>query len=286
MHEVDKLARNFVGNDDTIEIYDNFPSKRKYAPKIAEIVNKFIPKIDNSHSSHNEQMLKSEGYITIKNFLSKSEIDEFKNIVNGLEGYNAHCPHHSDVVPRKYNENYEFNTCSYYPHEFLKNKLFLKLATDPETLSLVQSYLGCFPTIYSINSWWHKFNGTVYDTQIFHRDTDDFKFLCFFLYLTDVDDENGPHVYCPKSHINMPLQQPKSIKGKAGTLIIADTFSMHKGNPLVSGERLVLWWRYGMYANNQYFMSENDKGKVDACDVFSHVEKNQHNEYLLRLFTK
>ena len=32
MHEVDKVARNFVGNDDTIEIYDNFPSKRKYAP--------------------------------------------------------------------------------------------------------------------------------------------------------------------------------------------------------------------------------------------------------------
>jgi hypothetical protein len=41
-----------------------------------------------------------------------------------------------------------------------------------------------------------------------------------------------------------------------------------------------------MYANNQYFMSQNEKGKVDSSEVFNHVEKNQHNEYLLRLFTK
>lgn len=286
MHIVDKEAKDCVGAENTIEIYDNFQSKRKFAPKVAEIVNRHIPKVPDVHANHNEQMLKMNGYITINNFLSNDEVLELKKIVDGLEGYNAHCPHHSDLVPRVYDENYEFNTCSYYPHEFLKNKLFLKLATDPQTLSLVQSYLGCFPTIYSINSWWHKFNGSVYDTQIFHRDTDDFKFLCFFLYLTDVNENNGPHVYCPKSHLNIPLQQPKSITGKAGTLIIADTFSMHKGNPLVSGERLVLWWRYGMYANNQYFMSQNEKGKVDASDIFNHIERNQHNEYLLRLFTK
>jgi len=93
--------------------------------------------------------------------------------------------------------------------------------------------------------------------QEFHYDYDAFNFLKVFIYLTDVDDDSGPHQFVEGSHHSFPLNpkqlaelpthfritegQVKSIypqkrivthQGPAGSIIIEDTSGFHRGKPL------------------------------------------------------
>ena len=85
----------------------------------------------------------------------------------------------------------------------------------------------------------------------------------FFIYLTDVDTENGPHVFVRGSHrANLPstanlrsrgyVRIPDSdvvaalgkdnvveLCGKRGTVLAVDTMGFHKGKPLIAGHRLM-----------------------------------------------
>jgi hypothetical protein len=101
-----------------------------------------------------------------------------------------------------------------------------------------------------------------------HRDSffDQFKAI---LYLTDVTEENGPFEFLLGSHrmrkkledrlaYRMPLHTPRVTEesvaaliareperrrvalGSAGTLVLADTTGIHRGRPLVAGERIAL----------------------------------------------
>ena len=99
--------------------------------------------------------------------------------------------------------------------------------------------------------------------QIFHRDLDDFKFAKFFIYLTDVEQDDGPHVYVKKSHKpnfkdtlrdkflihrvedkNISKRFKESdvaeIHGKAGTIFFEDTYGYHKGMPPTKKARLLM----------------------------------------------
>jgi len=87
-----------------------------------------------------------------------------------------------------------------------------------------------------------------------------------FLYLSDVDDVSGPFNYVKGSnygnkwHSTFPLREEKpftprmqdeevesvipekyriSFKGKAGTIILADTMGLHKGGYCLEDERLM-----------------------------------------------
>lgn len=102
-----------------------------------------------------------------------------------------------------------------------------------------------------------------------HRDTMGRRQLKYILYLTDVDVSNGAFEYVPGSHrpkdkwrinkfLGKPLSNPrytnedietvmkelgyqsKKVIGKAGTLLIADTSGLHRGSPLLQGERVAL----------------------------------------------
>ena len=72
----------------------------------------------------------------------------------------------------------------------------LALANDPQLLALAAGYIGCTPTISAIMLRWSFPNDAPgAGVQAFHRDSDDWRFLKIFIYLTDVDEGAGPHVY-------------------------------------------------------------------------------------------
>ena len=94
---------------------------------------------------------------------------------------------------------------------------------------------------------------------MYHWDMDRLFFLKFFFYLTDVTPETGPHVFVAGSHGSKPpaLRQDRryednevtphyaaeairTICGPRGTIFAADTRALHKGQPVVLGERLAL----------------------------------------------
>lgn len=136
------------------------------------------------------------------------------------------------------------------------------IANDTDTLSLVEAYLGCRPTVASIGLRWSFANSkTKGQAQNFHRDLDDWRSIKYFIYLTDVTPDTGPHIYVKGSH-RTPLRfraRPyleseisnvyggravEMVSGPAGHAFIADTLGIHCGAPPRTGPRLILQIQY------------------------------------------
>lgn len=162
---------------------------------------------------------------------------------------------------------------AYYPIEtLLAAPEVLRMANSPRILQLVENVFGCVPTISDINCWWlrHDFDFEVakirHDFYVetrknYHRDIDDWSVLRYFIYLTDVDKQHGPHSYIPGSH-NRVLNHRRSVDldkayrqlyerridvtGAAGTGILMDPFGLHRGIVPAAGDRLILAVSYSL----------------------------------------
>lgn len=149
----------------------------------------------------------------------------------------------------------------YDPQQLLESQDIEDLVTDQSFLAIAQEYFGCRPILDNVNMWWSApfdKKGTSEAAQMYHFDLDRIKFLKFFIYLTDVDSDNGPHCYVKgthkrkarallsegrRTHEEMAKWYSKSdmveLCGEKGTIIISDTIGFHKGKPLVKGHRLI-----------------------------------------------
>jgi hypothetical protein len=103
--------------------------------------------------------------------------------------------------------------------------------------------------------------------QQFHFDLDRLRFVKLFVYLSDVDERTGPHVYVRGSHRLKPAHlrrdgrhadevveqaypgRAEPITGDRGSMFLADTLGLHKGLELVDGHRLVfqLEWATSLF---------------------------------------
>jgi hypothetical protein len=131
------------------------------------------------------------------------------------------------------------------------------LADDPVLRWIAARYLGTIPRLIGVNLWWSypvvsSPEERNHAAQMFHYDLDDFKFLKFFFYLTDVDEYSGPHVVIKGTHRRKTFtstldrlkvrrytdqeiaamyasDQILPIVGPAGTGFAEDTIAIHKG---------------------------------------------------------
>lgn len=142
--------------------------------------------------------------------------------------------------------------------------LIVALINAPEVLSLAGAYLGCCPTLSSVGlRWSFPSAAEATDVQRFHRDPDDWRFVKLFVYLTDVDENSGPHVYVQGSHrASVALRArshdltqiektygPKAaitVTGPRGTAFMADTAGIHMGMPPSNQPRLMLVAQYSL----------------------------------------
>lgn len=163
-----------------------------------------------------------------------------------------------DRLPRDATSvNFPLQTVLECPH-------VLALANHPLPLHIATGYLGCLPTLSSIGLRWSlPGQGKGEDTQRFHRDTDDWRSLKLFIYLTDVDAGAGPHMFVAGSHRERaPIRSRlytaeeierrygsialKVITGRAGTSFIADTHGVHAGPIPREQPRLMLMVGYSL----------------------------------------
>ena len=143
-----------------------------------------------------------------------------------------------------------------------------KLENDPGILAIAAKYLGAPPIHIASEIWWSfPVEGTQMDqlkaAQVFHYDLDDYRFIKFFFYLTDVDLSSGPHILIRGSHKNKPLSHQLlgvrcaskpdqeivdcygaenlvTITGPAGMGFAEDATCFHKGTLPTQRERLLL----------------------------------------------
>jgi hypothetical protein len=155
-----------------------------------------------------------------------------------------------------------------------RSALIARLTEDPLLLEVAARYLRTVPKFVGVSLWWSY--PTLSDAisrhraaQMFHFDLDDFKFIKFFFYLTDVDASSGPHVIVRATHREKRQvrrgdalrvrrysddevvaaygkDRIVSITGPAGTGFIEDTLCIHKGEPPTGRERLVLQVQYAL----------------------------------------
>jgi hypothetical protein len=159
----------------------------------------------------------------------------------------------------------EIATADYPLQTVLSCPAIVDLINAPAVLNLAGAYLGCSPTLSSVGLRWSfpTANAPRRDVQRFHRDPDDWRFLKLFVYLTDVDQESGPHVYVRGSHratggIRARAYDDRTVErrygsasitpvtGKAGTAFMADTSGIHMGMPPRGRPRLMLAAQYSL----------------------------------------
>jgi hypothetical protein len=207
--------------------------------------------------------LKEIGFSPLKNIIDKKIMADITNYLFGKKIYD------------KYDKSKKMfdlgsvpewaNTGSYSDETLLECPHILRLANNPSILSVVSEYLGAKPTISNITLW-HSFPSKDHkpkNAEYFHRDVDDFKFVKVFIYLSDVGEENGPHVYVDGSSRSMKLldikryadeevfshfgtEKKRVVLGKKGDAFIEDTYGLHRGTPVKIGIRTVLQFEYSL----------------------------------------
>jgi hypothetical protein len=145
-----------------------------------------------------------------------------------------------------------------------------ELLADPSLLTVAANYLGCTPVLGMVVMRWSFPSSrapSVDLAQYFHWDDDWIRWLKFFIYLTDVDDGSGPHVYIRGSHragtkprellargyarISDKDMKPfypdasvVTLEAPRGTLFAGDTRCWHKGLNPSRSRRLLLQFNY------------------------------------------
>jgi hypothetical protein len=142
---------------------------------------------------------------------------------------------------------------------------------DPCIIKIAAHYLQSKPILQGTNMWWSFATNASEEersnaAQMYHMDLDDYRFVKFFFYLTDVDENSGPHVIVKGTHENkkiwhqLKLQRlsdleiiesygPENINticGSAGHGFIEDTLCFHKGYPPQDRDRLVIQVEFGL----------------------------------------
>ena len=137
-----------------------------------------------------------------------------------------------------------------------------EFATDPGLALVAQRYLEQPVIMDEVAFWWTttaRSDDADLNAQLFHQDRDRLSFLKYFIYLTDVTPETGPHVYVRGTHRKLPASLRRDgrksddaingaglgsavteLTGPAGTLMAVDTIGLHKGKTPRGGDRLAL----------------------------------------------
>lgn len=241
---------------------------------------------DGAKEKHINNLIK-EGYTVLDYKLSPEKVDE---IIKYSEKINCYDTYRDASAPIDLlNPPIETQVAYYSRPDLVKFKPILDIANDPAILQVVQEFLEAKPTISNINMWW-SFGGRkqAEHAQLFHRDFDDWKFCKLFIYLTDVDENSGPHIYVRKSSASPKYRKIRrysdeeiekafgkenilSFTATKGAAFMVDTYGFHKGLLPKAKNRLLLQIQYSM---NPIGIENYTPLKVD---------KVQHNKYINRL---
>ncbi|MGR3811431.1 phytanoyl-CoA dioxygenase family protein [Jiulongibacter sp. NS-SX5] len=140
----------------------------------------------------------------------------------------------------------------------------VRLANNDKILSIVGNFFKCTPTLDSVQAWW-SLNGheSPQEAEYYHRDNDGLKFVKFFMYLTDVDDGSGPHLFVKGSHlVAKGLERRRydddeiialfgeenvvKFTGSRGLAFLENTYGFHKGQMPNRDRRLLVQFRYSI----------------------------------------
>jgi hypothetical protein len=230
--------------------------RRQAADRLAAMLPHSPPEAIAGHDEDAEAVAR-DGFVFLEPLISRPQIDEVRAYLAEHDARDRYRPHlgsfkaPDNVPPETHVSDYSQPVILGAPH-------LLAIANHPRVLAIVEKVLGAKPTIGSLSLWWStpSRTGEPEHAELFHRDVDDLRFLKLFVYLTDVDEDSGPHIYAAGSH-RMPVlsniarfpeaevvaavgaERIKRFTGPAGTTFIENTYGLHRGLPPTKRPRLV-----------------------------------------------
>lgn len=193
-------------------------------------------------------IIDTKGYHVIKNLFSVEEIDNLYEKTKKYFVVDDKTQHRHKKVDQPL-----INSPEIIPYVF--NDYSLKIAL---------SYMKCYPAIGTLNFRKSFVNDLEEEgVQMFHIDPNSPRFLKFFLYLNDVDEQGGP--FCivegsnhskhhnryeyhrwPEEEIikHYGKNSIKQITANKGDMIVASTSCYHRGVKCISNERTMLTLNY------------------------------------------
>lgn len=222
-----------------LQLRTSAPFRHQIAELVATAINKnleFTPPTDAASGAH-FGTLQSEGYTRLGQLLAPQQVDDVVRHFLSRPCYNAHVSCSSDKVPRLVGQGAEeFHYGSYPLADVIDAPHLLELANSPLLLNIAARYLGCTPTLYSLNAWWSfSGHGRASSSQEFHRDDDDYKFCTLFVFLTDVGLRSGAHLYIRRSHRLELIEAivrdvaPKFLQRTGRPLTVQDVYGQGAG---------------------------------------------------------
>ncbi len=225
--------------------------------------------------------------------IKQKPLEEIKHFAdNNLAFANSHpkhgfYPHNKEKLERCINE--EIQKSAYFHSRTLCDAI-KEISLSPLLERIAKSYLGHAAKMTSTNLWWTYPANVDEETKsknalFFHRDVDDFGFLKFFFYISNVTKNDGSHEYVLNS-LNPSLKEIFfeeglkikrfddeeiiqrygkeniiNIEGAAGSGFAEDTFGFHRGTEVNRNPRLILHVMYTYFdyeVNGDHYISLTD----------------------------
>ena len=205
----------------------------------------------------------------------------------------------------KFNPN-KINTTRYdFDKQDLANNILVQdLIMNESLITVARDYFNSEPIFDLPAMWWSTPYGESPSSeaaQMYHYDMERAKWLKIFFYLTDVDENNGPHYYIQGSHkINSKPKELlskgyvrindqeikkyykesdfKVIKGNKGTFFAGNTLCWHEGKNVKNRNRLVLELNYTSslfgYNTDHLFIKNYENNFLKFCTENPIYSKN------------
>ena len=232
-HKIFLTSIRYINPKQRLKVSKILPDYNNYDEKIDFKNYLGTKKLDTIHKELIEDGVSDIGIIFSKHEC-ESFIDHLKNKMcfdSQVQMQSSGVPYYFDANKKEFNDQkisyFTFGSDTNMTFEPLNN--FLK---NENLIKLVNTYLGFQSSIYVNSTWYNQACNKSHYVHRLHRDYDDFKFLGITIYWNDVKEQNAPLGFVKKSHTNPDIVEPVSIlTGSAGTVLITDTFALHKGFP-------------------------------------------------------
>lgn len=196
------------------------------------------------------------GYTNLGVIFNNMECKKFIASLNNQLYYDSQVALQSSGVKKRFNYKTSKNSnfghyCCFSPELTLSFKPLNKFIESNDIKFLVNNYLKFYGKIYNAMTWYNSVSKGEHYVHRLHRDYDDFKFIGLFIYWNNIQKDNGPFNFVPKSHRkNLKTFKEISLCGNAGSVFMVDSFGLHRGSKLKKGERFISTFRFGNIYNN------------------------------------
>ena len=280
-----------------------FLHRLTHRPYKTDFSNSFVPNISDNLLRQIIKNLDTSGYYIFKDTVSNELCDRLTKFTRETEA--EFVDHNETTVRTKtvFNPQDPRGIRYNFPmRDIMSCTAAQEIATDPGLSAIAQAYFRAKAVQDMVAMWWSCPGDSASSAaaQMYHFDMPRIKFLKFFIYLTDVDETNGPHCYVAGSHRRLPkpLRQDRrftekevqshyapekilEIKGPKGTLCAIDTRGLHKGKQLTKGNRLIFQTEFAINLFGASYPT------IDVGDNFSasSIERIKEEPYTYANYT-